>query len=493
MITQGLLMVIEVRAEAVEDHLRRYLYRRDGDVLYHAHWHAQRLQSACEKALRDTSAMTHRLWVSEERTVLVRLWRTGRSRSQPARTHRTRGGRRSSPRGGEGPVTFAFRPAKRESVGLLIGLAGASGSGKTMSALGSPPASLATSRSRSSTPRTAGRSTTPTSSASTTGSSEHRSGPPPTPKRSPPPTRPATLVIVVDSASREHAGDGGLLDWHEEELQRMAGDDYQKRERVKMAAWIQPKLAHKQFVSKLLQIRAHPDPLLPGPRRRSRSRRRRQDRRQAEGVRCRPRRVDPGLREEPPGYELTLSLLLTADAPGLPKPIRLQEQLGRWCRSTSRCRRDRAPARRVGGGGSGGDVDELVQRLPRSSPPGPGKLEATSKAIEEKPRDAAWVRRQIKPRGVAGRGGRGHVRGRARWRRLPGAPSSASDDEQTRFPIPQAPAWKTKDERPDPARHRPRDRVPLLLHIRIPRSARSSRAMTTAGQRSRWPSSSSAR
>src|SRR5258708_34777413 len=48
-------------------------------------------------------------------------------------------------------------------------------------------------------------------------------------------------VIVVDSGSHVWAGDGGVLDWQDEELTRMAGDDYAKRERVKMAAWIKPK------------------------------------------------------------------------------------------------------------------------------------------------------------------------------------------------------------------------------------------------------------
>lgn len=64
-------------------------------------------------------------------------------------------------------------------------------------------------------------------------------------------------VIMVDSGSHVWAGDGGVLDWQEEELDRMAGSDYGKRERVKMAAWIKPKTSHKKMVQKLLQIKAH--------------------------------------------------------------------------------------------------------------------------------------------------------------------------------------------------------------------------------------------
>ena len=59
-------------------------------------------------------------------------------------------------------------------------------------------------------------------------------------------------MIVVDSASHEYAGEGGLLDMQEAELERMG-----HREAMKMASWIKPKMEHKRFVSRLLQIRAH--------------------------------------------------------------------------------------------------------------------------------------------------------------------------------------------------------------------------------------------
>jgi len=64
-------------------------------------------------------------------------------------------------------------------------------------------------------------------------------------------------VAVVDSTSHEHAGEGGILDWHEEELQRLAGDDYRKREKMTFAAWIKPKMSHKRMVARLLQLRMH--------------------------------------------------------------------------------------------------------------------------------------------------------------------------------------------------------------------------------------------
>ena len=62
-------------------------------------------------------------------------------------------------------------------------------------------------------------------------------------------------VIVVDSMSHEWSGEGGVLDWQDAELDRMAGDNYSKREACKMAAWIKPKQAHKKFIMRLLRLR----------------------------------------------------------------------------------------------------------------------------------------------------------------------------------------------------------------------------------------------
>jgi len=55
--------------------------------------------------------------------------------------------------------------------------------------------------------------------------------------------------IVVDSMTHEWAGEGGVLEMQEAELERMAGNDWEKRERVKMASWIKPKMAHKKWCS----------------------------------------------------------------------------------------------------------------------------------------------------------------------------------------------------------------------------------------------------
>jgi hypothetical protein len=59
-------------------------------------------------------------------------------------------------------------------------------------------------------------------------------------------------VTIVDSASHMHDGPGGILEWHEEVLDRMAGTDYNKRQRSTFAAWVEPKAAENQFIYQML-------------------------------------------------------------------------------------------------------------------------------------------------------------------------------------------------------------------------------------------------
>jgi ABC-type cobalamin/Fe3+-siderophores transport system ATPase subunit len=64
-------------------------------------------------------------------------------------------------------------------------------------------------------------------------------------------------VVIVDSMSHEHEGPGGMLDFHDSELDRLAGDDYGKRERMKMLAWQKPKAARRRLINGLLQLNAN--------------------------------------------------------------------------------------------------------------------------------------------------------------------------------------------------------------------------------------------
>lgn len=61
-------------------------------------------------------------------------------------------------------------------------------------------------------------------------------------------------TVVVDSMSHEHEGTGGYLDFHGREVERMAGNDYAKQERVKMAAWIKPAAARRRLINGILQL-----------------------------------------------------------------------------------------------------------------------------------------------------------------------------------------------------------------------------------------------
>jgi ABC-type dipeptide/oligopeptide/nickel transport system ATPase subunit len=151
--------------------------------------------------------------------------------------------------------TFEARPAVRESVPLLVGLMGCSGSGKTFSAL-----RLATGIQAVSGGDIYGIDTearrmlhyaddfkfkhvefgAPFGSLDYLAAIEHC-------------VKQGARVIVIDSMSHEHFGPGGYLMTQEAELDRMAGNDYAKRERVKMAAWIKPSGLRQRMIAGILQ------------------------------------------------------------------------------------------------------------------------------------------------------------------------------------------------------------------------------------------------
>lgn len=61
-------------------------------------------------------------------------------------------------------------------------------------------------------------------------------------------------VVIVDSMSHEHEGPGGVLEQHAAEVERLAGGDQQKAERVKMLAWNAPKQARRRMINSILQM-----------------------------------------------------------------------------------------------------------------------------------------------------------------------------------------------------------------------------------------------
>ena len=64
-------------------------------------------------------------------------------------------------------------------------------------------------------------------------------------------------VVIVDSMTHEHSGPGGYLQTQDAEVDRMAGNDAAKRERVRMAAWIKPAALRSQMITGLLQLNAN--------------------------------------------------------------------------------------------------------------------------------------------------------------------------------------------------------------------------------------------
>jgi hypothetical protein len=136
-------------------------------------------------------------------------------------------------------------------------------------------------------------------------------------------------VVVIDSFSHVWDGDGGLQDMHLAILDKIAGDDAWKRDKLSVGAWKEPKLRHKRMVSRLLQCRAHlvicmraeeklrMETIEEGGRKKT--------------VIIQPKDLPPAERWVPIverrfPYELTTSLLLTPAKPGFPIPIKLQDQ-----------------------------------------------------------------------------------------------------------------------------------------------------------------------
>jgi hypothetical protein len=215
---------------------------------------------------------------------------------------------------------YIFKPAVREAVPLLLGVIGQTGSGKTFSAMriasgivgkGNRFAVIDTESKRA------------LHYADKFDFDHCELAPPFRPYNYADAIRAADKAgykaIVVDSMSHEWAGEGGILDWQEEELARMAGDDWKKREACKMAAWIKPKIAHKQMVQRLLQVRSH---LILCFRAEDKVKMEKDDRGKIQIV---PAGIQPICSKEMP-YELMASFLLTSDKPGYPQPLKLQEQ-----------------------------------------------------------------------------------------------------------------------------------------------------------------------
>ena len=127
-------------------------------------------------------------------------------------------------------------------------------------------------------------------------------------------------VVVADSMSHEWFGEGGVLEMQEAEFASMGYADSKK-----MLSWVKPKMAHKRMVQRLLQARAH---IILCHRAESKIDMVKEGNRTV----VREKEGPTGARgwfpvaEKNLAYELTVSLMLLQEHPGVPVPIKLQEQ-----------------------------------------------------------------------------------------------------------------------------------------------------------------------
>jgi hypothetical protein len=250
---------------------------------------------------------------------------------------------------------FTFVPATREGVSIIVAIAGASGSGKTRSALeiargladgdDSAIAVIDTESGR------AKHYAVRPGEAQGPGRFAFMHGDltaPFTPDRYAAAIEAAEAagakVIVVDSTSHEWEGDGGLHDMQGDALDDAVEkarkshnaqwgpfDEGRVRERANIGAWKEPKRLHKRFVSRLLQSRAHLILCL------------RADEKliieQITDERGRKKTIIKQPKDMPPAerwtpicekrfmYEMTASIILSPDRPGIPVATpKLQEQ-----------------------------------------------------------------------------------------------------------------------------------------------------------------------
>lgn len=156
-------------------------------------------------------------------------------------------------------MSFTFRPAKREKTPLIVGIAGPTKSGKTYSAH-----RLAAGMAQGG----------PVVMINAEGAKGHQYAdkfeylatdiqPPYAPGRYNEALKqalalePRPAVVIIDSMSHMHDGPGGMLEYHEAELDRLAGNDYAKRQKNTWTAWIKPKAEENEFIYAALGAGCH--------------------------------------------------------------------------------------------------------------------------------------------------------------------------------------------------------------------------------------------
>jgi len=228
------------------------------------------------------------------------------------------------------PKAFTFTPAVRDHTYTLTSFSGASGSGKSYSAL-EYATGLAGGKKIAGIDTEAGR----LKHYADHFQFDHCDFKPPfTPDRYMDAILQAEKdgyeVIIVDSVSHEWAGEGGIMDMQEETLERMSGGDYRKMGALTIPSWSKPKQAHKKMMSRLLQVRAHLIFCLRAEEKLSMETKTGEDgRKKTVIIAANDRPVHQRWRpicEKNFIYEMTTSILLLPDQPGVPIFTKLQEQ-----------------------------------------------------------------------------------------------------------------------------------------------------------------------
>lgn len=227
-------------------------------------------------------------------------------------------------------MTFTFRSAVREQTHVLIALAGASGSGKTFSALRLARGLVGDSGKIAMIDTEARRGLHYADAFKF----DHLDMTPPfTPERIVEAAEQAVKAgyhcILIDSASDEYEGMGGLQDIQHDTLVRMATDresgefNARRAEALTAPSWKDAKMRHQRMMAHLRQMRAHVIFCL-----RAQEKVKFEKVKNARGYETTqiiPMGFQP-ICEKSFMYDMTASFLLVPDAPGLPQPIKLQEQ-----------------------------------------------------------------------------------------------------------------------------------------------------------------------
>ncbi len=232
-------------------------------------------------------------------------------------------------------MSYTFRPAKREGVNLLIGIAAPTGAGKTFSAMlmakglsGDTPFAVIDTEAR----RALHYADyfkfdhcdldAPFSSESYGDAIKDAD-------------KAGYKAIIIDSFSHEHEGEGGFLDMQERELDEMVAraierkdsrKEWELREAMKRSAWIRPKSFRKRMMQTILHCKAH---LIFCLRAQDKIDFVKDDKGKTKVV---PMQTLSGYKGWIPicdqrfPFELTSSFIMLPDKPGVPIPIKLQEQ-----------------------------------------------------------------------------------------------------------------------------------------------------------------------